>query len=412
MDRFRSYLTKRNVGIALGSTFVSLILRRMMTGSRRRVLDDVPFTRFLEDLRANRVSKISMQEEFYRVVLKSNSKMYSTAVVPLLLQVCSREIVDLVRSNGVHIIAPTKSLRDKIFPFLLLMLPFVYLVVSLRMLKNQYSSKNEVGKRNEVRRVKNQPRFRDVAGIDTAKAEMMEIVHFLKDPRKYRHVGAKLPKGILLWGPSGTGKTLLARAVATEANVAFFSCSASDFVEMLVGRGAARVRDLFQRAAKHKGPAIVFIDEIDALGKARGGLNSHDEREQTLNQLLVQMDGFESTSDPNSVVIVIAATNRANVLDSALIRPGRFDRHVRVGLPDMKGREAILRVHARKIRLSSDVDFSSIAKKTNNRSGAELACLVNEAALLAVRQNKSCVDREVFEMALKRSEKFSVKRYG
>ena len=209
---------------------------------------------------------------------------------------------------------------------------------------------------------------------------------------------------------TGTGKTLLARAVAAEANVAFFSCSASDFVEMLVGRGAARVRDLFQRAAKHKGPAIVFIDEIDALGKARGGLNSHDEREQTLNQLLVQMDGFESSSDPNSVVLVIAATNRANVLDAALIRPGRFDRHVRVGLPDMKGREAILRVHARKIRLGSDVDFESIARRTNNRSGAELACLVNEAALLAVRQNKSDVDQEVFEQSLQRSNKFTVRR--
>ena len=209
---------------------------------------------------------------------------------------------------------------------------------------------------------------------------------------------------------TGTGKTLLARAVAAEANVAFFSCSASDFVEMLVGRGAARVRDLFQRAAKHKGPAIVFIDEIDALGKARGGLNSHDEREQTLNQLLVQMDGFESSSDPNSVVLVIAATNRANVLDAALIRPGRFDRHVRVGLPDMKGREAILRVHARKIRLGSDVDFESIARRTNNRYGAELACLVNEAALLAVRQNKSDVDQEVFEQSLQRSNKFTVRR--
>lgn len=247
MEKFRSYFTKRNIGLALGSTFATLVLRRMMIGrssstTSRNVA--FPFTRFLDDLRANRVSKISMQDESYQVALRSSPKnTYSTVVVPLLLQVCGPEIVDLIRKNQVAIQAPTKSLREKIFPFLLLMLPFVYLIVSLRMLKNQYSSKNEVGKRNNnARRNTTQPRFRDVAGIDAAKAEMMEIVHFLKDPSKYRRVGAKLPKGILLWGPSGTGKTLLARAVAAEANVAFFSCSASDFVEMLVGRGAARVR--------------------------------------------------------------------------------------------------------------------------------------------------------------------------
>ena len=207
MEKLRSYLTKRNVGLALGSTFVTLLLRRMIRGPSTTTRNaSFPFTQFLEDLRANRVSRISMQDEFYHVALRSSPKnTYSTVVVPLLLQVCGPEIVDLIRKNGVAIGAPSKSLREKIFPFLLLMLPFIYLIVSLRMLKNQYSSKNEVGKRNNnARRSTTQPRFRDVAGIDAAKAEMMEIVHFLKDPSKYRRVGAKLPKGILLWGPSGT----------------------------------------------------------------------------------------------------------------------------------------------------------------------------------------------------------------
>lgn len=409
--------TQRKVLLAASLATGIAILRRAL--SRTPIVAPVAFTRFLEDLRNDRVQSIRMQDEFYHVFLKGTGESlggkktlyYPTVVVPLLLRVCGPEIVSLIRKNGVRIGAPEKSLREKIFPFLLLLLPFVYLIVSLRMLKNQYSSKNEVGKSAKSRRRDaSPPRFADVAGIDAALVEMREIVHFLRDPSDYQRIGAKLPKGILLWGPSGTGKTLLARAVATEAHVAFFSCSASDFVEMLVGRGAARVRDLFQRATKHKGPAIVFIDELDALGKARGGFNSNDEREQTLNQLLTEMDGFESggTSNANTV-LVIAATNRPQVLDPALIRPGRFDRHVKVGLPDARGREAVLRVHTRRVQLADEVDLKSIAARCTDFSGAELACLVNEAALLAVRSKKQKVDQHAFETALARSTTFRVR---
>ncbi|EGZ14735.1 hypothetical protein PHYSODRAFT_255196 [Phytophthora sojae] len=224
--------------------------------------------------------------------------------------------------------------------------------------------------------------FDDVAGIDGARKELEEVVDFLRHPARYQAIGAKVPKGVMLCGPSGTGKTLLARAVASEAGVAFLFCSASDFVEMLVGRGAARVRDLFTQASQYP-QCIIFIDEIDALAKARGGFNSNDEREQTLNQLLTEMDGFEGNVNG---VIVIAATNRPEVLDPALCRPGRFDRHVYVGLPDAKGREAILEVHCRNVRLDSEVDLSVIAEECGQlgqRSGAQLASLVNEAALLA-----------------------------
>lgn len=215
-------------------------------------------------------------------------------------------------------------------------------------------------------------------------------------------MGAKVPKGVLLCGPSGTGKTLLARAVASEAGVAFLFCSASDFVEMLVGRGAARVRDLFTQAAQHP-QCIIFIDEIDALAKARGGFNSNDEREQTLNQLLTEMDGFEGNVNG---VIVIAATNRPEVLDPALCRPGRFDRHVYVGFPDASGREAILRVHAKSVRLDADVDIRALAHacgQFGQRSGAQLASLVNEAALLAVRHGDVTVKHCHFELAMTRA---------
>lgn len=226
---------------------------------------------------------------------------------------------------------------------------------------------------------------------------------FLRHPARYERIGAKVPKGVLLCGPSGTGKTLLARAVASEAGVAFLFCSASDFVEMLVGRGAARVRELFTQAAQHP-QCIVFIDEIDALAKARGGLNSNDEREQTLNQLLTEMDGFEG-SDSNGV-IVIAATNRPEVLDPALCRPGRFDRHVYVGLPDARGREEILRVHTRGVRLDEDVRLAEVADECGHygqRSGAQLASLVNEAALLAVRHGSTTVKHAHLQLAMARA---------
>jgi cell division protease FtsH len=238
--------------------------------------------------------------------------------------------------------------------------------------------------------------FKDVAGTDEAKEELQEIIEFLKDPQKFQKLGGRIPKGVLLVGPPGTGKTLLARAIAGEANVPFFSISGSDFVEMFVGVGASRVRDLFEQGKKNA-PCIIFIDEIDAVGRHRGaGLGGgHDEREQTLNALLVEMDGFES----NEGVILIAATNRPDVLDPALLRPGRFDRRVVVARPDVKGREEILRVHTRKVPLSDDVDLSIIARGTPGFSGADLANLVNEAALWAARQNRKFVMMQDFEMS-------------
>jgi cell division protease FtsH len=238
--------------------------------------------------------------------------------------------------------------------------------------------------------------FADVAGIEEAKAELEEIVAFLRDPKKFTRLGGRIPKGVLLIGPPGTGKTLLARAIAGEAGVPFFSISGSDFVEMFVGVGASRVRDLFGQGKKNA-PCIIFIDEIDAVGRHRGaGLGGgHDEREQTLNQLLVEMDGFES----NEGVIIIAATNRPDVLDPAMLRPGRFDRHVTVNRPDLRGREAILRVHARRVLLSPDVNLTVIARGTPGFSGADLENLVNEAALLAARRDADAVAMQDFELA-------------
>ena len=238
--------------------------------------------------------------------------------------------------------------------------------------------------------------FKDVAGVEEAKEELQEIIEFLREPQKFQKLGGRIPKGVLLIGPPGTGKTLLARAIAGEANVPFFSISGSDFVEMFVGVGASRVRDLFEQGKKNA-PCIIFIDEIDAVGRHRGaGLGGgHDEREQTLNQLLVEMDGFES----NEGVILVAATNRPDVLDPALLRPGRFDRRVVVDRPDVRGRESILRVHTKKVPVGDDVDLSVIARGTPGFAGADLANLVNEAALLAARQNRKVVTQSDFELA-------------
>ena len=286
--------------------------------------------------------------------------------------------------------------------FLFQWLPFIFLVGAFFFLMRQIQigggkamsfGKSKARLMNESN---NRVTFKDVAGVDEAKEELQEIIAFLKDPKKFTRLGGRIPKGVLLMGPPGTGKTLLAKAIAGEAGVPFFSISGSDFVEMFVGVGASRVRDLFEQGKKHA-PCIIFIDEIDAVGRQRGaGLGGgHDEREQTLNQLLVEMDGFES----NDGVILVAATNRPDVLDPALLRPGRFDRRVVVGKPDVRGREQILQVHARKTPLGPDVNLSVIARSTPGFSGADLENLVNEAALLAARLTKKFLEMIDFEMA-------------
>ena len=273
-------------------------------------------------------------------------------------------------------------------------------LISGRMMKKmggQNSMMFNMGKSNAKVYVKssNGIKFSDVAGEDEAKENLSEIVDYLHNPQKYEEIGAKMPKGLLLVGPPGTGKTMLAKAVAGEANVPFFSISGSEFVEMFVGMGASKVRDLFKQA-KEKAPCIVFIDEIDAIGGKRDGMSRNDEREQTLNQLLTEMDGFEG----NTGVVILAATNRPEMLDPALTRPGRFDRRVPVELPDLKGREEILKVHAKKIKLEKDVDFSHIARMASGASGAELANIVNEAALRAVRQGRKAASQADMEESI------------
>jgi cell division protease FtsH len=311
----------------------------------------------------------------------------------------AREIV-----NGKPRVAKVEeeSGSSYIWPMLITWAPLLFIIaIWIFMLRQMQSGGNKAlsfGK-SRAKLLNNQQKrvtFKDVAGVEEAKEELQEIIEFLKEPQKFQKLGGRIPKGVLMMGPPGTGKTLLARAIAGEANVPFFSISGSDFVEMFVGVGASRVRDLFEQGKKNA-PCIIFIDEIDAVGRHRGaGLGGgHDEREQTLNQLLVEMDGFES----NDGVILIASTNRPDVLDPALLRPGRFDRRVVVSRPDVRGREGILKVHTRKIPLGEDVDISVIARGTPGFTGADLANLVNEAALNAARYNKKLVAMGDFELA-------------
>jgi cell division protease FtsH len=312
------------------------------------------------------------------------------------------QFLPVLREQGVTIAAQRES--QSILPTLLISFLPLLLIIGLIVLMTRNMSRGQqnvfgFGRSKAKMYDPERPHvtFADVAGEEEAKRELTEVVDFLKNPAKYHQIGARLPRGILLVGPPGTGKTLLAKAVAGEAGVPFFSVSASEFVEMFVGVGASRVRDLFERA-KAASPGIIFVDELDAVGRQRfaGVGGSNDEREQTLNQLLVEMDGFEATQD----VIVVAATNRPDVLDPALLRPGRFDRQVTVGLPDKRGREAILRIHSRGIPVDSSVDLTSIAGGTPGFSGADLANLVNEAALTAARTNKKAVTRADFDEAL------------
>ncbi len=355
-------------------------------------IKDVDYNTFVSMTEQGQIGQVEIQQQSNRILFtgKDEKTIYKTAIVP------DDGLVQRLLDAGVSTTGEEiqqSSLLVDILGWVLPLILFVGIgqIISRSMMKKMGGGSNSLmfnmGKSNAKVYVKSAEgiKFDDVAGEDEAKENLQEVVNYLHDPSKYKDIGASMPKGILLVGPPGTGKTMLAKAVAGEANVPFFSMSGSEFVEMFVGMGASKVRDLFNQA-KEKAPCIVFIDEIDAIGQKRSGgqYGGNDEREQTLNQLLTEMDGFEG----NNGVIILAATNRPESLDPALTRPGRFDRRVPVELPDLKGREEILKVHARKIKVAEDVDFSKIARMASGASGAELANIVNEAALRAVRDGR------------------------
>ena len=353
-------------------------------------IQDVDYNTFVTMTENGEIGKVEIQQQNNRILFTKadGSTVYKTAMVPD-DDLVSRLLAAGISTTGEEI--EQTSVLTSILVWIVPLLVFIFIgqLLSRSMMKKMGGSNSmmfNMGKSNAKVYVKSAEgiKFDDVAGEDEAKENLTEIVNYLHDPGKYQEIGASMPKGILLVGPPGTGKTLLAKAVAGEANVPFFSMSGSEFVEMFVGMGASKVRDLF-RQAKEKAPCIVFIDEIDAIGKKRDGqMGGNDEREQTLNQLLTEMDGFEG----NTGVIILAATNRPESLDPALTRPGRFDRRVPVELPDLKGREEILKVHAKKIKVAEDVDFNKVARMASGASGAELANIVNEAALRAVRDGR------------------------
>ncbi len=363
--------------------------------SRVTPAPEIPFSEFLNHLKKGEIVEVVIQGEEISGTLK-NKKRFKTYApeYPKLTEKLAQAGVT-IRVKPADADAFWKNLLITWVPVLVIVFLWISFMRNMQMAGGKALSFVK-SRAKLIDKDKQKVTFDDVAGIEEAKEELREIVDFLKDPKRFARLGAKIPKGVLLIGAPGTGKTLLARAIAGEAGVPFYSISGSDFVELFVGVGASRVRDLFEQAKK-TAPCIVFIDEIDAVGRLRGaGLGGgHDEREQTLNQLLVEMDGIES----NEGIIVIAATNRPDILDPALLRPGRFDRRVIVPKPDVKGREAILKVHARKIPLAEDVDLSVIARGTPGFSGADLANLVNEAALIAAREGRSKVEMQDFEEA-------------
>jgi cell division protease FtsH len=373
-----------------------LLWQVVRTGSNGPKEQPINFSKFLSEVDQGNVNEVTITAQEVRGKFKDNTGFNTTAPANY------PDMIKNLRDKGVNI--NIRDVTNGSWPLQLLgtWAPLILLAAlwffMIRQMQTGGNKALSFGK-SRARLLSMQQKkvtFKDVAGVDEAKEELREIIEFLREAQKFQKLGGRIPKGVLLVGPPGTGKTLLARAVAGEANVPFFSISGSDFVEMFVGVGASRVRDLFEQGKKNA-PCIIFIDEIDAVGRHRGaGLGGgHDEREQTLNQLLVEMDGFES----NEGVILMAATNRPDVLDPALLRPGRFDRRVVVSRPDVRGREEILRVHTRKIPLAEDVDLSVLARGTPGFSGADLANMVNEAALSAARQNRKAVLHYDFELA-------------
>jgi cell division protease FtsH len=381
---------------------LNLLIFRSATPSQ------VPYSQFIEQLEADQVSKVEVHSNQIEYTLKSDGLTTDTPETRLTVPLANdTELPQLLRQHQVEVSAyPEESgwLAASV-GWILLLLVFVggWIWLLSRGTANNSATAFNMGKSKARIYAEGSTgvTFADVAGVDEAKVELQEIVDFLSHTEKYTNLGAKIPKGVLLIGPPGTGKTLLAKAIAGEASVPFFSISGSEFIELFVGVGASRVRDLFEQA-KREAPCIVFIDELDALGKSRVGvgsmLNGNDEREQTLNQLLAEMDGFEQ----NTGVILLAATNRPEVLDPALLRPGRFDRQVVVDRPDKSGREAILQVHARQVKLGPDVNLTKLAARTPGFAGADLANLVNEAALLAARNNQTLVTMADFNAAIER----------
>jgi cell division protease FtsH len=361
-----------------------------------RAQENITYSQFMEDAKNGKVKRVDVQGRNIQVVPMDGQKYSVVSPGDIWM------VGDLMK-YGVQVTGKAEEEQSLLVSALYYLGPTLLIIGFWFLMMRQMQGGGKGGafsfgksKARLIDENTNAVTFADVAGCDEAKEEVFELVDFLKDPTKFQKLGGHIPRGVLLVGPPGTGKTLLAKAIAGEAKVPFFAISGSDFVEMFVGVGAARVRDMFENAKK-QAPCIVFIDEIDAVGRHRGaGMGGgNDEREQTLNQMLVEMDGFE----PNSGVIVIAATNRSDVLDKALLRPGRFDRQVYVGLPDIRGREQILKVHMRKVPISTDVDAAVLARGTPGFSGADLANLVNESALFAARRNKRTVDMQDFEDA-------------
>jgi cell division protease FtsH len=386
----------KNIAIWLAIAMVLMAIFNL-TGVKNSADNQIVYSQFIQQVKDGRIAKVQIDGKVLHGTTQDGKKFNSYAPTDPWM------VSDLLKNN-VTVEAKAEEEQSFLMSLFVSWFPMILLIGVWVFFMRQMQGGGKSGgpfsfgksKARQLDESTNQTTFADVAGCDEAKEEVTEIVEFLRDPTKFQKLGGRIPRGVLMVGPPGTGKTLLARAIAGEAKVPFFSISGSDFVEMFVGVGASRVRDMFEQAKKSS-PCIIFIDEIDAVGRSRGAGTGggNDEREQTLNQLLVEMDGFEGSSG----VIVIAATNRADVLDKALLRPGRFDRQVMVSLPDIKGREQILLVHMRKVPIDADVKADILARGTPGFSGADLANLVNEAALYAARRNKRTVDMQDFEDA-------------
>ena len=397
---------KRRVWLYIVYGLVALAIIVSIQFSNPFQPSEISYSEFLTRLNSGDVTKVTVTDTKIEGTLQSDEgeSSFVTSRIP---NTDDQELINQLEEAGVEFSGRVESTfwRDFLLTWILPLglIVFIWFFVFRRLSRRIGGASPMSFGQSKVKlydRSIERVSFDDVAGLDEAKGELREIIDFLRNPQKYRSIGAMIPKGVLLVGAPGTGKTLMARAVAGEADVPFFSISGSQFMEMFVGVGAARVRDLFEQA-KAKAPCIVFIDEIESIGKVRGGITASggtEEREQTLNQLLSEMDGF----DPQTGVIILAATNRPEVLDSAILRPGRFDRHIMVDRPDIKGREEILKVHARRVKLADDINLKKIAARTPGFAGAELANVVNEAALLAARKDKKKVEDEDFEQAIDR----------